>query len=108
MDYFAGLDVSVKDTSVCIVDDSGRIIREVEVKSEPNALLMVQAGPLSQWLFSAEVVHRSNHQHIQSPDPWQNDLKFRPRTRRAVKIESTAQTVRDDVVEDMQAKACTA
>ena len=25
MDYFAGLDVSVKETSVCIVDDAGRI-----------------------------------------------------------------------------------
>ena len=29
MDYFAGLDVSVKETSVCIVDDTGRIMREV-------------------------------------------------------------------------------
>ena len=26
MDYFAGLDVSVKETSVCIVDDAGKII----------------------------------------------------------------------------------
>ena len=33
MDYFAGLDVSVKDTSVCIVDDTGRIVREVKVAS---------------------------------------------------------------------------
>ena len=41
-------------------------------------------------------------------DPWQNDLKFRPRARRTVKIEPTAQTVCHDVVEDMQAKACTA
>src|ERR1700726_1870101 len=32
MDYFAGLDVSVKDTSVCIVDDVGKIIREVKVR----------------------------------------------------------------------------
>src|SRR3974377_13038 len=31
MDYFAGLDVSVKDTSVCIVDSTGKIIREVKV-----------------------------------------------------------------------------
>ena len=29
MDHFAGLDVSVKETSVCIVDDAGRIVREV-------------------------------------------------------------------------------
>jgi len=66
MDHFAGLDVSVKETSVCIVDDTGKIVREVKVASEPEALLQVlmnpayrfkriglEAGPLSQWLFSA-------------------------------------------------------
>src|SRR3974377_755068 len=66
MDYFAGLDVSVKDRSVCIVDETGKIVREVKVASEPDALLQVlrtaayhfkriglEAGPLSQWLFSA-------------------------------------------------------
>jgi transposase len=66
MDYFAGLDVSVKETSVCIVDETGRIVREAKVASEPAALLAVlnnfshhfkriglEAGPLSQWLFSA-------------------------------------------------------
>jgi transposase len=66
MDHFAGLDVSVKETSVCIVDDTGRIVREVKAASEPDALLAVlknpaycfkriglEAGPLSQWLFSA-------------------------------------------------------
>jgi len=66
MDHFAGLDVSVKDTSVCIVDEVGKIVREVKVASEPAALLAVlrnatyrfkriglEAGPLSQWLFSA-------------------------------------------------------
>jgi transposase len=66
MDYFAGLDVSVKETSVCIVDDTGRIVREVKVASEPEGLLHVlmnpayhfkriglEAGPLSQWLFGA-------------------------------------------------------
>ena len=65
MEYFAGLDVSVKDTSVCIVDGTGKIIREVKVASEPDALLAalpgqsyrfkrigLEAGPLSQWLFS--------------------------------------------------------
>ena len=41
MDYFAGLDVSVKETSVCIVDDTGKIVREVKVASEPDALLAV-------------------------------------------------------------------
>ena len=66
MDYFAGLDVSVKDTSVCIVDGTGKIVREVKVASEPQALLAVlrnatycfkriglEAGPLSQWLYGA-------------------------------------------------------
>jgi transposase len=66
MDHFAGLDVSVKETSVCIVDETGRIVREVKVASEPEALLAVlkipayhfkriglEAGPLSQWLYNA-------------------------------------------------------
>ena len=45
MDHFAGLDVSVKDTSVCIVDDTGRVVREVKVASEPEALLAVLTNP---------------------------------------------------------------
>ncbi len=66
MDHFAGLDVSVNETSICIVDDAGRIVREVKAASEPDALLAVlrnptyhfkriglEAGPLSQWLYSA-------------------------------------------------------
>src|SRR5215469_5081889 len=66
MEHFAGLDVSVKQTSICIVDETFRIVREVRVASEPEALLKVlgnpayrfrriglEAGPLSQWLFSA-------------------------------------------------------
>jgi hypothetical protein len=31
MDHFAGLDVSAKETSVCVVDDTGRMVREVKV-----------------------------------------------------------------------------
>jgi transposase len=66
MDHSAGLDVAVKETSVCIVDDTGKIVREVKVASEPEDLLQIlsnpayhfkriglEAGPLSQWLFSA-------------------------------------------------------
>ena len=45
MNYFAGLDVSVKDTSVCVVDDTGKITREVRVASEPDALLAVLRDP---------------------------------------------------------------
>ena len=47
MDHFAGLDVSVKETSVCIVDDTGRIVREVKVASEPEALLQVLRNPFT-------------------------------------------------------------
>jgi transposase len=65
MDHFAGLDVSVKETSVCIVDETGKLLRELKVPTEPEALLEVltngayrfkciglEAGPMSQWLFS--------------------------------------------------------
>ena len=41
MAYFSGLDVSVKEPSVCIVDDAGKIVREARVASEPEALLQV-------------------------------------------------------------------
>ena len=73
MKHYAGLDVSVKETSICIVDEAGRICREMKVVSHPEDLLAVlcdpawrlervglEAGPLSQWLFSglAEDVDR--------------------------------------------------
>ena len=45
MEYFAGLDVSVKETSVCIVDDTGKIVREVKVASEPEDLLQILSNP---------------------------------------------------------------
>jgi hypothetical protein len=45
MNYFAGLDVSVKNTSVCIVDEMGKIVREVKVASEPEALLVELKNP---------------------------------------------------------------
>src|SRR5258708_5813182 len=68
MNHYAGLDVSVKETSVCIVDEAGDICREVKVASHPEDLVQVlkdpvwpleriglEAGPLSQWLFSGMV-----------------------------------------------------
>src|SRR6266702_8309383 len=66
MQHYIGLDVSVKETSVCIVDKAGKVIREVKVATKPVAILAVlteealaieriglEAGPLSQWLYSA-------------------------------------------------------
>ena len=38
MGYFAGLDVSLEETAICIVDDAGQIVREARAASEPEAL----------------------------------------------------------------------
>ena len=66
MDHYAGIDVSLECSSVCVVDASGKICREARVASEPEALIAwfrscgfdlerigLEAGPLSQWLFAA-------------------------------------------------------
>ena len=64
MNHYVGLDVSVKETSVCIVDEMGKICHEAKVASHPDDLAAalkdaawriervgLEAGPLSQWLF---------------------------------------------------------
>lgn len=66
MEQYAGLDVSLESTSVCVVDSTGRVLRETKVLSEPEALIGwfqehgtpmmrigLEAGPLSQWLYAA-------------------------------------------------------
>jgi len=66
MDHYAGIDVSLESSSVCVVDASGRIVREAKVASEPEALIAwfgglgislarigLEAGPLSQWLYAS-------------------------------------------------------
>lgn len=65
MDYY-GIDVSLEASSVCVVDSSGKIVREAKVLSEPENLIGwfkelgfeltrtgLEAGPLSQWLYAA-------------------------------------------------------
>ena len=65
MDHYAGIDVSLELSSVCVVDATGRIVREAKVASEPQALVAwfrglglevtrigLEAGPLSQWLHA--------------------------------------------------------
>jgi hypothetical protein len=70
MDHFAGLDVSVKETSVCIVDDTGRIVREVKVASEPEALLPVLKNPayhfkrIGSWTLIAMAFQRSRRSRL--------------------------------------------
>src|SRR6516162_3550637 len=39
MAYFVGLDVSVKETSVCVVDDAGKVILEQKVPTEPDTII---------------------------------------------------------------------
>jgi transposase len=66
MNHYAGIDVSLECSSVCVVDAKGKILREARVASEPAALIAwfhssgfdlerigLEAGPLSQWLFAA-------------------------------------------------------
>jgi len=65
MDYYAGIDVSLECSSVCVVDATGKIAREGKPASEPEALIAwfrsgfavgrigLEAGPLSQWLYAA-------------------------------------------------------
>ena len=39
MEHYAGIDVSLESSSVCVVDASGKIVREAKVASEPEALI---------------------------------------------------------------------
>jgi len=65
MEHYAGIDVSLEYSSVCVVDATGKIVREGKVLSEPAALIAwfgslglslvrigLEAGPLSQWLYA--------------------------------------------------------
>ena len=66
MEYYAGIDVSLESSSLCVVDATGRIVREAKVASEPETLtawfnslgfalsrIGLEAGPMSQWLYAA-------------------------------------------------------
>jgi transposase len=68
MEHYAGVDVSLDQSSVCVLDANGRIVREAKIASEPQVLISwladlglplarigLEAGPLSQWLHAALV-----------------------------------------------------
>lgn len=68
MEHFAGIDVSLEASSVCIVDATGRIVKEGKVATTPDALaeflssgglaferIGFEAGPLAPWLFEGLV-----------------------------------------------------
>src|SRR5256885_13586259 len=44
MAHFVGLDVSVKETSVCVVDDAGKVILEQKVPTGPSDIIAVLAS----------------------------------------------------------------
>src|SRR6266550_8343969 len=65
MEYYAGIDVSLESASLCVVDATGRIVREAKVAGEAAILIGwfrglglavtrigLEAGPLSQWLYA--------------------------------------------------------
>jgi transposase len=65
MEHYAGIDVALEQSSLRVVDGTGRIVREARVASEPEALarflgafglvvtrIGLEAGPLSQWLHA--------------------------------------------------------
>src|SRR5215475_7493768 len=65
MEHYAGIDVSLERSSVCVVEGSGKMVSEAKVASEPQALIGwfaslglkltrigLEAGPLSQWLYA--------------------------------------------------------
>src|SRR6202048_651987 len=65
MEYYAGIDVSLESASLCVVDATGRIVREAKVASEPETLIEwfrglgiavtrigLEAGPRSEWLYA--------------------------------------------------------
>src|SRR5215471_117291 len=64
MEVYVGLDVSLKETSICVVDGSGKIVSEGKVLSEPLALaeflrakagnakrIGLETGPTTTWLW---------------------------------------------------------
>src|ERR1700675_1706040 len=65
MENYVGLDVSLKQTSICVVDQSGSVVREGVVDSDPEAILVyvrskapealrigLETGPTSTWLWT--------------------------------------------------------
>ncbi len=68
MEYYCGIDVSLEQSSVCVVDATGSIVCEATVASDRDALIAwfsdldvalsrigLEAGPLSQWLYAGLV-----------------------------------------------------
>jgi transposase len=44
MKYYAGLDVSLEETAICVVDETGRLVKETRAASEPQAMIAALSG----------------------------------------------------------------
>lgn len=96
MEYFAGIDVSLEASSVCLVDSAGKIIRETKVASDPGALIAhfasldlalkrigLEAGPMSQWLYEgltkargiAQLLRMGWYRSVPSKSPGSQDVR---------------------------------
>jgi hypothetical protein len=62
--YFVGLDVSLDETAICVIDEVGGIFKEGKAETDPDAIIAwlngvdgtiervgLEAGPLSPWLY---------------------------------------------------------
>jgi transposase len=96
MQHYAGIDVSLELSSICIVDETGRIARETKIASEPDALvgflralqlplarIGLEAGPLSHWLHAGLVKAGFEAVLLESGSPgerfsWRPDTSRRP------------------------------
>jgi transposase len=96
MEHYAGIDVSLESSSVCMVDATGRIVREAKVASEPETLIAwfegmeirpsrigLEAVPLLQWLyagirkagFAIELLESRHVRNAFKPMPVKTDRK---------------------------------
>ncbi len=109
MEHYVGIDVSLDLSSLCVLDVTGKVIREAKVASEPEALVAfirgldlaitrvgLEAGPLSQWLYDG--LHEAGlapvlleTRHVSSSLPIGITSASGQRTRRLTWISRTSQ-----------------
>ena len=79
-EHFAGLDVSLETTTICVIDDQGGVVFEGSVATDSDAIagalaphapgcVGLEAGPMSEWLHAGLTRHarcRQRHQTSRS------------------------------------------
>jgi len=80
MEYYVGLDVSLKQTSICVVNQTGSIVQEGVVDSDPEAIasfvrsrapgtvrIGIETGPTTTWLDRAQPTWPAGDLHRCAP-----------------------------------------